>query len=130
MRNFAILFISILLSALLGSCIYDNGGYPDKVKLSNKLTEKTVSGNSRIWVNTITISDFSNENNAYTEDINSINYKDTFMLSLQWLTVKSLEGDNKVTFIANREPTPDESRTMRVGWMYGDLGITVYVKYQ
>ncbi len=127
MKHFNLILSSIILAIGMFACGFDNGGFPENVKLSGKTQEKTVSGTSYIS-GPMQIDDLHNNRNAASFESETED-PDSLIVTLDWLTAKAKRNENKVTLITNRVPAENESKELIVGWMDGNKGISIYVKY-
>lgn len=129
MKHFKLFLTSVMLVIAMCSCEYDNGGFPKKVNLSNKMTEITISGTSTI--NFFSLSDYSHNQTEYApSDFTSQTQPDSLIATLDWLTVKVKYYDNKITLIANRPPAPGEDSKMSFSSMDCNEPIDIDIHYK
>ncbi len=106
-KPFKLFLTSVILVVAMCACDYDNGGFPDKVNLSDKMTETTVSGTSTIQF--FTVSEESSDRFEYVpDDYQTQTRPDSLIATLDWLTIKVKYNDNKIKLIANRPQFPEK----------------------
>ncbi|MDE6565303.1 MAG: hypothetical protein K2L92_10795 [Muribaculaceae bacterium] len=104
--------IVFIISLIVLSCdpIYDNKGYPSKVKFSNMGGEKIIQGND--WIRAITVDNGQ-------ERIHTILIEDSVQTQLNWLTIKATWGEKSLTLIAAPKSEADGPKEIKIECSFG-----------
>lgn len=105
--------IVFIISLIVLSCdpVFDNKGYPSKVKFSNMGGEKIVQGNDCIKYITVD----NGQERIYTQIIE----QGSVQTQLNWLTIEATWGEKSITLIAAPKSEADGPKEIKIECSFG-----------